>query len=205
MNTAQLRPYRPTDLPGIYQVCREVDATGLGVPRFHSSKLSGHVYAGPYVRADPQLAFVVEDGEGVAGYVVATDDTRRFLLWLEEQWWPALRADYPRQDDPQDGTRDHALIEQIHAGPGPDQPWYATHPAHLHLKLATRLQRRGWGRRLMEAVLAALRQRGVPGVHLGTAEANQRAIAFYTGLGFTVAQQHPWGRTLVLSLDRRKP
>ncbi len=201
----QPRPYRRADLAGVYQVCATVDATGRGT-RCHDPYLPGHVYAGPYLAADPDLGFVVLDEIGVAGYAVATDDTRAFHAWQQRHWWPQLRERYPPRPDPADGTRDHALIDEIHAGPGPDRPWFDSHPAHLHIKLAARLQGRGWGRRLMEAGYAALRARGIPGLHLGVAEANRNALAFYTALGFTQAHRHPWGRTLVLGLtpDRKE-
>ncbi|WP_109530846.1 GNAT family N-acetyltransferase [Nocardia aurea] len=198
-----LRPYHPADLAGIYRVCLLVDAVGGARPaRFHNGDLPGHVYAGPYAVADPGLAFVVADERGVGGYVVATADTLRFRQWLDEHWWPVLREQYPRRADPGDGTRDHVLIEDIHATPGAPRPWFATHPAQLHIKLADRLQGRGWGRRLMEALCAALRERGVPGAHLGVAAGNRRAIAFYDALGFTQAHEHDWGHTLVLDLVR---
>jgi ribosomal protein S18 acetylase RimI-like enzyme len=201
-----LRPCQPDDLSGIYRVCTQTDATGTGPARFHDGELAGHVYAGPYLMADPDLAFVVVDKAGIAGYIVATADTRKFAGWLETQWWPPLRQRHPRGPDPGDGTRDHGLIEAIHAGSGPHQPWHDSHPAHLHIKLAGRLQGKGWGRRLMYAEFAALRERGVPGLHLGVAEANNRAIAFYTALGFTEAHRHDWGRTLVRSLaDQASP
>ncbi len=199
--TVRLRPYAPSDRAGVYHVCLVTDATGgeTAAP-CHDPDLPGQVYAGPYASADPGLAFVVTDAQGVGGYVVATADSAGFQDWAETHWWPALRERHPRRADPGDGTRDHELIDAIHAPPV-RRPWFATHPAHLHIKLAARLQGRGLGRRLTDAVTGALRERGVPGVHLGVAGTNTGALAFYAALGFVPLHRHAWGHTLGLALD----
>jgi ribosomal protein S18 acetylase RimI-like enzyme len=188
--TPPVRRCRRADLAAVYRICAHTDATGRGLPPgVRDEVLPGHVYAGPYIAADPDLTFVVEDGAGVGGYVSATADTVRFHRWLETRWWPRLRRRYPP-----------AVLEAAHAGPGPHRPWFDTHPAHLHIKVADRLQGQGCGRLLMETVLAALHRRGVAGVHLGVAAANTRAFAFYATLGFTEAHRHAWGSTLVQNL-----
>lgn len=196
-----VRPCRRADLAAIYRLCARVDATGRATPpRYHREELPGHVYAGPYIAADPALTLVVADELGIGGYLSATGDTAGFHRWQEEHWWPRLRLRYPREAGNGGGIRDHVLIDAIHAGAGPHRPWFDTHPAHLHIKVAARLQGRGCGARLMDTALAELQRRGVPGVHLGVAEANARAAAFYTALGFAEAHRHHWGRTLVLDL-----
>jgi ribosomal protein S18 acetylase RimI-like enzyme len=58
------------------------------------------------------------------------------------------------------------------------------YPAHLHIDLLPRLQGQGMGRRLIETLIAALRERGIPGLHLGLDAANTSARAFYDRLGF---------------------
>ncbi len=194
--TPHVRPLHRADLAAVYRICAHTDATGRPDPPVpHREELPGHVYAGPYLATDPGLAFVVADAAGVGGYVAATADTVRFNQWLEARWWPRLRRRYPR-----DTGNDSALLDAVHAGTGPHRPWFDTHPAHLHIKVADRLQGKGCGRLLMDAALAALHRRGVQGVHLGVAAANTRAVAFYTALGFTQAHRHDWGSTLVKSL-----
>jgi ribosomal protein S18 acetylase RimI-like enzyme len=60
----------------------------------------------------------------------------------------------------------------------------AAYPAHLHIDLLPAAQRRGYGRRLIDALRAALAERGVPGLHLSYDPANTSARAFYDRLGF---------------------
>ncbi|MEV4373050.1 GNAT family N-acetyltransferase [Nonomuraea sp. NPDC049637] len=63
-------------------------------------------------------------------------------------------------------------------------PELAGHPAHLHIDLLPDWQGKGWGRRLMSALVDGLRAAGVPRLHLGMVSTNAPARAFYDRLGF---------------------
>ena len=66
----------------------------------------------------------------------------------------------------------------------PDPEWLLTDfPAHMHIDLLPHVQASGWGRRLIETELAALRAHDVAGVHLGVSPTNEQAIGFYRHLG----------------------
>ena len=184
----RIRPYQPGDHDAAYRVCLQTadsgqDATSL----FSDPELPGHVWLGPYVEFEPELAFVAEDAAGVGGYVVAALDTGAFEERLERGWWPPLRQRYP---EPPPGemaglpeiTR-NALLSMHH-------PWItpvrltARYPAHLHIDLVPRLQGGGHGRRLITTLTGALRAAGSPGVHLMVGRNNKRAVGFYRHLGF---------------------
>jgi GNAT superfamily N-acetyltransferase len=186
---AHIRPYRPGDLDALYQICLLTgddgqDATSL----FADSRLLGHFFAAPYGLFEPSLAFVLEDAQGVGGYILGTLDTRAFEEQLESNWWPPLRTRYP---DPSPGvpaeqwTRDQHLAYMIH------HPWRipdelaARYPSHLHIDLLPRLQAGGYGRQLTNTLTTALRGQGSRGVHLHVPRGNQRAAGFYRHLGFT--------------------
>lgn len=177
-----IRPASFHDLPGVYRVCLETgdsgrDATGL----YRNPDLLGHLYVGPYLVGQPDLALVVADAEGIAGYCLAAIDTRAFEAWTEEHWWPILREQYPVSggDSPDDEA-----IRVIHAPRRAPDAVVAEHPAHLHIDLLARVRGQGHGRTLVERCLATLRERGAPGVHLDVAADNPNAIAFYEHLGF---------------------
>lgn len=201
--TLELRPFGIADLPGVYRVCAEVDGVGAGAPpSLRVPELAGHVYAGPYAVADPELAFVLVDELGVAGYLVATADAAAFELWRHEHWSPALRAQFPISAGAGEDYADRRYLEELHRPPmGPD-PQTKEAPAQLHMKLTERARQRGRGRALVEALEVRLRARDVPGIHVGVAATNGPAIAFYERLGFRTAVRHSWGSTLVRDLTR---
>jgi ribosomal protein S18 acetylase RimI-like enzyme len=198
-----IRPYQPFDLPGVYRVCLSTgdsgrDATAL----YRNPDLLGHIYAGPYPIADPGLTFVAVDEHGVLGYIVATADTLTFETWLEDNWWPRLREQYPRElaGDPGDGTEDWLRVAHLHeTKPAPDDI-YERYPAHLHIDIMPRGQGSGLGRRLVRTLVEALRSRRVRGLHLGVGSGNPGALAFYKAVGFTEERRAPWGSTMVLDL-----
>lgn len=183
-----VRPATAEDLPGIYRVCLRTgdsgrDATGL----WRDEELLGHVYCGPYVAGQPDLALVAEDETGICGYLFGAADTRAFEAWAEAHWWPPLRERYPPRAD---GSLEAGLIEVIHHPPIAPDAVVAAYPAHLHIDLLDHVRGQGLGRRLIEWLLAALRERGVPGVHLEVAADNANGIAFYRHLGFQELGPH---------------
>ena len=170
------------DLPGIYRICLLTGDAGQDASAlFRNPDLLGHVYVGPYVVGQPDLALVVADPGGVAGYCLAARDTRDFEAWAEASWWPLLRDQYPSPDD---ASPDAEVIRLFHAPPRAPQAVVAEYPAHLHIDLLTRARGHGLGRELVERQLASLRGQGARGVHLDVATGNANAIAFYRHLGF---------------------
>lgn len=183
----RIERYAIHDLPGVYRICAEVDARGVATPQhLHAPDLAGHVFAGPYIAADPRLCWVVADDLGVAGYIVATDDAARFEQWREDHWYPPLRLRHPLEPARPDDSSDNRYLRFLHSPPRQPEAISAGYPAELHIKLDPRAEGKGWGRGLVDALMTELGNRHVPGVHLGVAAQNANAIGFYTRMGFRV-------------------
>ena len=174
------------DLPGTYRVCLLTGDSGFdATPQFRNPDLLGHAYVGAYLVGQPDLALVVADPQGVAGYCLAASDSRAFEAWAEAEWWPALREQYPIPDDASDeASADAEIIRLFHAPPRVPDVVVDEYPAHLHIDLLARARGHGHGRTLVERQLASLRRHGVRGVHLDVATDNGNAIEFYRHLGF---------------------
>jgi ribosomal protein S18 acetylase RimI-like enzyme len=177
------------DMAGVYRAClRMGDAGGDATDLYRDPDLLGHVYAGPYVARGIGTQLVVVDETGVAGYLLSADDTLDFEAWAEASWYPPLRARYPRLGD---GSRDAAMVELIHAPERTPRELASEYPAHLHIDLMPQVRGLGLGRTLIQALVDELRDRGVPGVHLGVDVANRNGIAFYEHLGFREVGREP--------------
>lgn len=168
----RIRPYRADDAGDVFDVCVR---TGEGDPA-----VLPDVYAAPYVSFDPTLAFVVDTGERVAGYILATDDTREFVRRYRAEWLEAFVARHGAPAAGAEGALAAGLRPERMLVPGVDE-----YPAHLHIDLLPELQRQGLGRMLVETLTHELRRRGVPGLHLVADPSNTNAIAFYERLGFS--------------------
>lgn len=186
-----LRPYRPSDRAAIYDICvRTADAGGDARGQYSNDELMPDVYAGPYLEYSPDLVtVVVDDVDTVLGYLIGVADTAAYVRWYRENWLPDFAAKYA----PDAGSEQPASVANagelgvIKAGLRPDKMLIAEladYPAHLHIDLLPETQGQGIGRTLITHLLAQLRERGVPGVHLGYSPRNTGAAAFYARLGF---------------------
>jgi len=184
-----IRPYRRDDRDAVFSICLRTaagggDATGV----YSDDALMPEVFALPYVEFAPDLAFVVDDGNGRAlGYVIGVADTRAFVVWWKREWGPAFRTRHPQPGPPTGRNPGFTEAQLLAAGADPDRMLIAEvdeYPAHLHIDLLPDLQGQGFGRRLIDTLRAALAERGVAAVHLGMDAANTGARAFYDRLGF---------------------
>lgn len=184
MGDPTIRGYRPSDRDDVYDVCvRTADGGGDARGQYSTDDLMPDVFAGPYLALEPELAFVVDDGTRVVGYVLGAADTARWAARHRELWLPTVADKYPPVGRP--STREENLVDLLHHPERNVHPELAAHPAHLHIDLLPGHQGLGLGRRLIRTYLAALRDRDVPAVHLGMASANTAARAFYDRIGFT--------------------
>jgi ribosomal protein S18 acetylase RimI-like enzyme len=181
----RLRSYRPADHDAVYDICVRTGAAGEdATPLLRDPALLGHIYAGPYLELVPDLAFVVEDDGGLAGYILGAADTAELEDRLERDWWPDLRRRYPTFRTHGDAALDDLLIALMHSPARAPAELVAAYPSHLHIDLLPRMQGRGWGRRLIDTLVERLRATGSHGLHLGVATANTNAQAFYRAVGF---------------------
>lgn len=185
--TGTVRPYRPADLPALYDICLRTadageDASGSYPERDH--ELLGAIFAAPYATLEPGLTFVVDDGHGQAvGYILGTGDTAGFVKRFRDEWLPTVAGRWPApQGEP--ATPSEGMARLLHTPERMVRPDLAAYPAHLHIDVLPDYQRSGHGRALMTAYLGALAAGGVPAVHLGMLTTNTRARAFYDRLGF---------------------
>lgn len=182
-----IRPFNSTDLDALYLISLATGHEGGDASHLYSDgKLMGHIYAAPYALLEPDLALVVEDERGVAGFVVGTSDTRSWFQRLENEWWPHLRAAYedPGSIPAPAWSADQRRAFMIHHPSPPPTGIIERYPAHLHLNLLPHLQRRGIGGQLFSEWIAIAARYGAGPIHIGANRCNPGAIRFWSRLGF---------------------
>ena len=202
----EIRDYRPGDQPAAYFVCLKTGNHGKdGEPFFaEDPDALGRIYVGPYLAFEPELALLLEDSAGVAGYALGAFDSRAFYDRYERQWRPKLCEEYSSPTgNPATWSRVEVVYHHYHH---PDyfcpEP-YESYPSHLHIDLLPRVQRQGFGRKMMEQLMMRLRSRGSPGVHLGLSPHNKDAFNFYKALGFVELVRHPTGEDETIYMGKR--
>ena len=201
----RIRLYQPDDFDALYDICLKTGDSGEDAShKYTDPALLGHVYVGPYITFEPELAFVLEDDAGACGYCIGALDTRVFNARCETKWYPPLRETYPEPTAPKSTWQSDDYIKHLlyHPQVLPESVLRA-YPSHLHIDLLPRAQGKRQGQRLMRSLFTALADRGSHGVHLGLGMRNTRALRFYQKLGFTLLndaglpQQAYWmGRAL---------
>jgi len=176
-----IRRYQTSDRSAVAAICLKTGNAGSDATGIHpSDDLLADTYALPYVDLEPEIAFVVAERDAVCGYLVATADTRGFVERYRSEIVPVLAEKYESL-----ATQPGAHLVGVALDPDRMMiPEVDDYPAHMHIDLLPAVQGRGFGRMLIRALLADLRDRGIPGVHLGVGASNTGARAFYHRLGF---------------------
>ncbi|MFF7392057.1 GNAT family N-acetyltransferase [Streptomyces scabiei] len=183
--TPAVRPYLPEDRDAVHDICvRTAHNGGDSRPVHADPDVFPATFATPYTHLEPELAFVLDDGGGRAvGYILGTADTPAFVADFRAKWLPLVAERFPLPADRAD-TPDAAIVRLLHDPERMILPELLPYPAHLHIDILPAWQGRGHGRALMRTFLRALRDRGVPAIHLTMVTANTPARAFYDRLGF---------------------
>jgi ribosomal protein S18 acetylase RimI-like enzyme len=181
-----IRLYQEADRDAMFDICMRTgwaggDARGF----FQDQELLPDIFAAPFAALEPDLLFVLDDGERAVGYVAGTSDTARFAKDFRERWLPLVAERHPRPTS-EPTSHDEVMANLLHNPESMIIPDLADYPAHLHIDILPEYQGRGHGRELMRVQLSALRRAGAPRVFLGTLTANSASRAFYEKLGFQV-------------------
>jgi len=182
-----IRRFEPDDLDALYAISLATGSAGGDASQLYDDpRLMGHIYSAPYAMLEPELARVVVDRDGVAGFVVGVLDTSAWEQRLERDWWPSLRQHYavPPQGDMASWTPDQRRVFMIHR-PARTPPVVAQkYPAHLHLNLLPRLQRQGVGTRLLLDWLSIAAKHGAAALHVAVNRGNAEGLQFWKRRGF---------------------
>ena len=180
----KIRRYKKTDLDSLYQICLRTGDNGKDATRcYNDKKLIGHIYSAPYAIFEPELCFILSMDSNPCGYIIGTKNTIRFQKWLNNKWYLKLQKYYSMPLD-KDNSKDAKLIRELYIQKNSRQE-FENYPAHLHIDILPNAQRRGYGRKLINAFLKELIYQKVKGVHLIVSKKNINAINFYQKVGFT--------------------
>jgi GNAT superfamily N-acetyltransferase len=184
----EIRKVGPQDLDALYAIALATGRDGDDAADLYKDpRIIGQIYSAPYAVLHPEGVLVIEDEEGVGGYVAGVADTRAFEARLEALWWPALRKAYvdPSGTPHEAWTADELRAFLIHHPRPAPATVVDLFPAHVHMNLLPRLQGRGLGSALLAAWLERCVSRDL-GVHVGVSQANPRGQAFWSRRGFDV-------------------
>lgn len=179
-----IRPYRASDRDAVYEICVRTGAAGQDARgRFSTDDLIPDIYAGPYLKLEPQHAYVLDNGRRAVGYVIGTASTAEFAAAYRRDWLPRVRARYqPPAGEP--ATEEERKLADLFNPERMLLPELAPYPAHLHVDLLPQAQRGGHGRALISTFLASVAAAGAGSCHLLVRPNNPGALLFYAKIGW---------------------
>jgi GNAT superfamily N-acetyltransferase len=185
-----LRQAGPADHEALAAVCLQTgDAGKDATAREDDLTLLGLIYAIPYQVLEPDLAFVADGPQGVAGYLFGARDTPAFNARLAAEWYPHLQAKTADPGPDRACWRGSDWARHLIHHPDLDIPEaLAAYPSHGHIDLLPHARGKGIGRRAMAFLEHRLAAAGSPGLCMQLDPRNRDAQRFYEAIGFEVLQ-----------------
>lgn len=173
-----IRRCRKTDLDDLREVCRRTSSIPVG--KAAQRAFLYNMYCDYYVERETEYCFAaVDERNRPIGYILCAPDYTRYRAEFLKTYVKRMALACPLK------------VPMAFGGILMQKPFAAEYPAHLHIDILDGWQRKGIGHRLMDALLACLKQQGVPGVMLGVGASNEKGLSFYEKYGFQVLSRAP--------------
>lgn len=182
----KIRPYQPKDFDRMRKICYE---TSSGFESDNGRTALFATYCDYYVNEEPESCFVaVNENDEAIGYIICAPDDARYKKIFNEKYAPVLKKASPVR------YLMHVINEAMH------KKVKVNYPAHLHIDILEEGQRKGLGTRLMDTLIAYLKEKGIKGVYLTCGAGNEKGVNFYKKYGFKILSAKFGSVTFALDL-----
>ncbi len=170
-----IRPYEEKDKEGVRFVCLNSDGPCKMKKRRQHFILT--TYCDYFIEQEGGNCFVATDeNDRVVGYVLCAENYDNYKKVFKEEYIPRFKK-YEFI------FRKTALISTLI-----QSEYKNEYPAHMHIDILPEYQRMGLGHKLMDALCARLKEKGIKGVCLTMWAGNQKGGNFYKKYGFTLLE-----------------
>jgi protein O-GlcNAcase/histone acetyltransferase len=176
-------------LDAVYQVCLQTYKDGAdGTDVFSQPDLIPDKHVGPFLSYTPEMCFVVEDYQGICGYVLAAPDARSFFDRVESSWIPMMKTKYQRSETMDTASPVNEIVREFHSYKtvAPPDGLLGKHPSVLRVDVLR--DRIGVDPtapvRALACAVAALKMTGSCGVYTRVTTGDRVTHEAYRRLGF---------------------
>ncbi len=169
-----IRQAEKNDITGIEYVCR-MTAGPESRRREDIGRKMSLTYSTYYARCEQETCFVLDDDGKVAGYILCAPDFKRYIKGFHKNEIPQIWKIDKR----------HCIFAYMM--PLGYLPFIKQYPAHLHIDLLDEYQGKGYGTKMIQALIDRLIEKGISGVMLIVDKDNHGAQRFYERAGFKKA------------------
>ncbi|MBR5428716.1 MAG: GNAT family N-acetyltransferase [Clostridia bacterium] len=167
-----IRPYEAKDFEDVRFVCLNSEGP------CDMDEAGRHyiltTYCDYYLEKEPQNCFVAADeNDRAIGYVICAENYGAYRPVFLKEYVPRIPA---KQLMHRIAARGSTILQN---------KYKKTYPAHLHIDVLPEYQRQGLGHKMVDALCAHLKEKGVRGVMLTVGTGNNVGRSFYEKYGFT--------------------
>ncbi len=186
-------PFEERYREDVRAVCRATTSDAFRTPKGDRALML--LYCDYYLDFHPDTTLIAVDeaSDRAVGYVMCAPDFADYAATYRKHYLPRLRKECGWRYDLM--KRGDFLYSARFA---------KAYPAHLHIDILPEAQRQGLGHRLIDALVAVLRQRGVGGVFLNVSATNEKGVGFYRKYGFRPLEKKYGGIVFGLKTDLDK-
>jgi ribosomal protein S18 acetylase RimI-like enzyme len=181
-----VRPYQSKDFENCRDICY---VTSHGFDKDKYKRALWYMYCDYYLIHEPETCFVVaNDNDEAIGYVLCAKDHKVYRKQFKRYYSEPLRK----------ASFKHWLYFKISTFL--DRGYARKYPAHLHIDIKPEGQRQGMGHKLVDALVAKLKELKVPGLFLTVSDKNEKGVGFYRKYGFAQTKKLPGAYLFTLDL-----
>ncbi|KAJ6786326.1 hypothetical protein PWT90_10609 [Aphanocladium album] len=231
---AFIRPYQESDFENMSHICRATLPPSLSASE-PATRLAPYIWTHQYTLLSPSTCFVVDDGAGRAvGYCIGCPDIPAFCAAYPRYVSEVLEGRGRENGDIRLRPDAADLVETSTRAPWIDKDtgrvselalsqlafsarWLLVdghedllregYRGTMHIDLVDEFQGKGWGRKLLEALVESMqKEQGQgedrsKGIWLGVGGENDKVVPFYEKLGFRVKEREVKTSTIIMVRD----
>jgi len=164
----EIRKYKKEDFEDIRRICLLTIAPDLvGFEEYVALQ-----YADYYTLCEPDNIFVAVDNGKVIGYTLSSISNKVYNKLYKKEILPKIKA---ISNKVYKMAKFSMLVNDVMS---------VFYRSHLHIDIEDGYHNQGIGKKLIQAQLENLKEKGSKGVHLGCDKKNLNAQGFYKHLGF---------------------
>lgn len=172
-----IRPYEDRDREDVRFICLNSE----GPCKLPESKRHFILttYCDYFIEKEGANCFVAaNENDKAVGYVICAENYDKFLPCFLSEYLPRIKKYEVKL---RYASKNSTILQEKHKN---------EYPAHLHIDVLPEYQRMGLGHKMVDALCAHLKSKGIKGVMLTVGKDNKVGQGFYKKYGFTLLESN---------------
>ncbi|XP_006825943.1 protein O-GlcNAcase-like [Saccoglossus kowalevskii] len=181
-----IRPYLPKDEVEVYKVCRltcDDGSDGTDIFPDHPN-LIGDKLVGGLITLSPEYCFVLEDENGICGYVLGALNAKKYYDLYDMAWMLEMCSKYPKPKSKNLTPAEEVFLSFHEYKIYLPNNLHQKYPSLLKMDILPSVEDTSVVKNMLACILSALKANGSYGAFVEVGVGNKTMLDFYTKLGF---------------------